>query len=475
MSRNLRDYLTELRERPGELVDVHRRVSPIGEVGAVVKALEPFGKPAVLFHDVADSDLPVVMGLFGTRDRLAAALGCDRRELVGHVLDVLAGPLPTTRRVAAPPIDDVVVTGDRVNLDSLPIGVHSRDDAGRYLTSGVVVARDPRSGAINTGMYRIMVTGPTTMTINAAPDHDLGRIFAKAAREGGEVPIAIVLGHHPGYFTASQLKHPVHVDTHQVAGALLGAPLDVADGLTSDLEVPADAELVIEAMVRPADRIAEGPFGEFTYYYGQAMAPVCTVTAVRRRSDAIFHDLHPTHDEHRCLWLFPGREARLFDAVRRVVPSVSAVRIPFHGGSLSAYLSITKTRQGDGKQALLAAFASDHFLKHVIVVDDDVDVFDETAVLWAANVRTQADRDMMVIPHAKGIRMDPSATPCGDTGDRTTTKVGVDATRPLAVDFPTRADLPFAGYEDVRLADYVSAEDVARVAVATHYRRQMEE
>lgn len=472
---DLRGYLDRLRARPGELVEVARRVDPVGEVSAVVKALEPAGKPAVLFSDVAGSELPVVMGLFGTRDRLAGALGVDRRALLRHALDVLAGELPAPVPVTDTRLDEVCLTGDDVDLGALPIGVHSRDDAGRYLTSGVVLARDPASGAVNTGMYRIMVTGPNTMTVNAAPDHDLGRIFTAAAARGEDVPIAVVLGHHPAYYVASQLKNPVQVDCHRVAGALLGAPLRVTGGVTVDLELPADAEIVLEGLVRPGDKEQEGPFGEFTYYYGRAQAPVCTVTAIRRRGDAIFHDLHPTHDEHRCLWLFPGREARLLEAVGRVVPGVVDVRIPFHGGSLSAYVSVRKSREGDGSQAMLAAFGADHFLKQVIVVDDDIDVHDDAAVQWAAQVRVQATRDLVVLPGMKGIRMDPSAYVVGETGDRLSDKVGIDATRPVHTPFPERADLPHRGFEELDLAGYLSDIDLDRVRAAAHWRRRMEE
>jgi len=474
MSEDLRTYVEQLRRRRGELIDVRRQVSPVGEISAVVKSLEPMGKPAVMFHDVEGTEIPVIMGLFGTRDRLANSLGVDRRSLVTHVLSLMGSELPEVIPVTDPEIDGYVREGNEVDLGSLPIGVHSRDDAGAYITSGVVAARDPRTGAINTGMYRIMVTGSNTLTVNAAPDHDLGRIFLAAAREGRNVDIAIVIGHHPAYAIASQLKNPVEVDAHELTGALLGQRFPVTAGLTVDLDIPADAEIVLEGVVRPADRVDEGPFGEFTYYYGAAQAPECTVTAMRIRTDPIFHDLHPTHDEHRCLWLFPGREARLFQAVRAVVPGVQQARIPFHSGSLSAFLSITKARQGDGKQAALAALASDHFLKHVVVVDDDVDVFDDAAVLWASNVRVQADIDMFTIPQAKGIRMDPSATVVSG-GDRITAKTGLDATRPLYPQFPERADLPFRGYENLNPADYLSSDDMKHINSISRVLRQIEE
>jgi 2,5-furandicarboxylate decarboxylase 1 len=470
---SLRSYLDGLRDTP-DLIDVSRPVTAGAEVSAVVKALEPFGAPGVLFHSVEGTDLPVLMGLFGTRARIAAALGVPASVALDHVLAVQRSELPEVRRVDSAAVQDVVVTGDDIDFGALPIATHSRDDAGAYITSGVVVARDPETGSINTGMYRMMITGRDTLTVNAAPDHDLGRIFAAARVAGTTVPVAIVIGHHPAYAIASQLKNPVALDAHRLTGALLGDPLEVIDAVSIDLEVPAGAEIVIEGTVDPGRRESEGPFGEFSYYYGAAQAPVFTASAVTRRADAIFQDLHPTHSEHLCLWLYPGREARLLDAVRRSVPGTTAVRIPFSGGSFSAYIAVRKRRDGDGKQAILAAFAADHFLKHVYVVDDDIDVRDDAAVLWSLNVRFQAHRDLVTLHDAKGIRMDPSArqftTPNGT--DTTTSKLGFDTTRPLE-GFPERADLPPRGYEDVDLSRYVA--DLSVLEPGEHVRERMSE
>lgn len=476
MTTTLRTYLADLRQTSGELVEVDREVDPVGEISALVKALEPHGKPAVWFHRVRGSALSVAMGVFGTRARLASALGVDRRDLVNWTLDRLASDLPEVNPVASAPIDEVVVRGSEVDLGDLPIGVHSRDDAGRYLTSAVTIARDPVSGSLNTGIYRMMVTGPDTITVNAAPDHDLGRIFAAAAERGLEVPVALVIGHHPAYYVASQLKQPAAVDSHRVAGALAGRPLDIAAGDTVELEVPAEAEIVLEGVVQPGRVVPEGPFGEFSYYYGSADAPVCRVTAVRRREDAIFLDLHPTHDEHRCLWLFPGREARLFDAVRQRVPGLTGVRIPFYGGALSAYLSVRAEGEDDGRRAIEAAFATDHFLKYVIAVDDDIDIFDDAAVLWAVNVRTQATVDGLLLPGARGIRMDPSAARVGAGRERRSDKVGVDATvRFLGSGFPERADRPVSGFADLDLGSYLRPAELTFVRNAAAWRFRMEE
>lgn len=468
---DLPGYLKHLATQAGQLVTVDRSVEPGGEVSAVTKALEPYGAPAVLFTDVAGSPHPVLMGTFGTRSRLADAIGVELDRMLDHALEVVAGPLPAAEQVIDAPVQQVVLQGDDVDLDALPFAVHSRDDAGRYVTAGVTVVRDPETGVVNTGMYRMMLTGRNQLTVNAAPDHDLGRIIAKARAAGTTVPIAIVIGHHPAYLISSQLKNPITVDAHELAGALLGSGLRVTDGVTVDVPVPADAEIVLEGVIDPGAMQDEGPFGEFSYYYGATTAPLCTVTAVTRKEEPIFQDLHPTHPEHLCLWLFPGREARLLERVRLSVPAVHTVRIPFHSGGLAAYVSIRKHREGDGKQALLAAFAADHFLKHVVVVDEDIDVFDDARVLWATSVRVQTDRDLLTFDGARGIKMDPSSARSvrGSVVDHVTAKCGVDATRTLDPPFPEAADLPPRGFEQIDVLSYLEGADHEHVSGAiTH-------
>ncbi|MCW2529554.1 MAG: UbiD family decarboxylase [Pseudonocardiales bacterium] len=477
-SQDLRSYLDELtRDHPEELLRVDQRVSSDHERSAVLKALEPFGTPAVMFDNVAESSMPVLMGLFGTRNRIADALGVSVADCDEYVLGV-PSRLNEPVHVLDAPVQQERQLGADVDLATLPIGVHSRDDAGRYITSGVTVARDPATGNVNTGIYRIMITGRNTLTMNAAPDHDLGRVIRAAAAEGRSVDFAIVIGHHPAFAISSQLKHPIAVDSYASASSLLREPLELVDGLTIDLPVPARAEIVLEGRIDTANWVPEGPFGEFTYYYGSAQAPECTITAITHRTNAIFNDLHPTHNEHRCLWLFPGRQARLLAAVRAAVPGVRAVRLPSHGGALSAYIALSKRHSGDGRTALLAAFATDHFLKYAVVVDDDIDITDDEQVHWAVTVRTQPDEDVMTVSKARGIRMDPTAfrVPGLTPPQVLTAKQGIDATQPLGDGaFPVRADLPPIGFENLDLTDYLPietvrtlTEDQARLSRRTH-------
>lgn len=462
--KDLRSYLDML--EPGrELMTVEKVVTPGEELSTVVKRLEPYGAPGVLFNSVKGSEWPVLMGTFGVRDRIARALGVPVERCLDYVRKVQDRPLPEPIDTDDAPVRQVEIRENDVDLEDLPFATHSRSDAGRYITAGVVLARDPHTGNLNTGMYRMMITGRNTLTVNAAPDHDLGRIFAAAREAGEKVPVAIVIGHHPAYLIASQIKNPVSLDAHRLAGGLIGEQLRVTEGPTTGLPLPADAEFILEGIVDPGNPVQEGPFGEFSYHYGAANAPVCTVTAINHRKEPIFQDLHPTHSEHLCLWLFPGREARLYEAVRRSVPGVLDVRIPFHGGSFSAFISLRKRKTGDGKQAILSAFAADHFLKCVTVVDEDIDVHRTEDVLWASHVRFQAERDMLVLSGMKGIRMDPSAeqftTSIGT--DTLTDKIGVDATRPLT-GFPERADLPHHGFEDINVSEYINQEAQTTVA-----------
>lgn len=475
MTADLRTYLSTL-EPDRELITVDRPTESGEELASIVKALEPAGAPGVLFTSVTGSPWPVLMGTFGTRERIARALGKAEEETLEYALDVIRSAAPAPVEVKGASVQEVVTTGEDIDLDGLPFATHSRSDAGKYITSGVVLARDPSTGKVNTGMYRMMITGKQTITVNAAPDHDLGRIFAAARKAGEQVEVAVVIGHHPAYLVASQLKNPPTVDAHDLVGSLLGEPLPVTAGATVDLPIPADAELILEGVVDPEDLTPEGPFGEFSYHYGKANAPICRITAITHRKEPIFLDLHPTHSEHLCLWLFPGREARLLEAVRRSVPGAVDVRIPFHGGSFSAFISLTKRKEGDGKQAILAAFAADHFLKHIIVVDEDIDVHDTEGVLWASHVRFQADRDMITVSDAKGIRMDPSAsqftTPVGT--DTVTAKLGIDATRSVT-GFPERADLPHPGFESLDLGEYLAEETHAELDRLLRTRRRFRE
>jgi 2,5-furandicarboxylate decarboxylase 1 len=241
-------------------------------------------------------------------------------------------------------------------------------------------------------------------------------------------------------------------------GSLLGRSVPVTRCVTVDLDVPTHAEIVIEGRILPGERMAEGPFGEFSYYYGASpRSPVCEITAITRRHDAIYLDIHPAHSDHRCLWLFPGREARLLSMLRQVIPGIRAVHLPLDGAGMVAYISLQKAHDGDVRRALMIALSSDVYLKHAMVFDPDVDIYDLGHVLWALAVRFQADSDLMVIPNARGFQEDPSSYSLSDrqTPGGLTTKSGFDVTAPMGTPYAERADLLPDKYADLRLDDYL--------------------
>jgi 2,5-furandicarboxylate decarboxylase 1 len=452
---DLRSFIQEAADAGEPVIRIERRVNPVHELSAVVKAFERKGNPILVFENVDGAELPVVDGVFGSRKRIALALGVDPQSLTESYIERLAHLL-APEAVAQARAQEVITT-EEIDLGDLPICVHAPLDAGRYITSGVCLARDPDSGAINSGIYRIMVKGKDRVTLSVASGDDLAQILTAGRDRGEPVDVAIVIGGHPAIAIASQAKIPIDIDSLAVTGALLGAPLRVREAITVDLPVPADADVVVEGRVDTTAIEPEGPFGEFSYYYGSSVGWVCEVTAVTRRSDAIWLDIHPTHREHRILAFAPAHEARLLQTLRARRMAVQAVRIPTESAGLVACISLRKRHDGEPRQVAMTAFGVDSLIKHVVIVDDDIDVTDPGEVAWALAVRLQADRDVLMIPNAMGIAEDPSSYGYGSRLEPRglVTKTALDATMPLEADIPPRADQLPDRYADLDPSDYL--------------------
>jgi 2,5-furandicarboxylate decarboxylase 1 len=454
-ARSLRTFLDLLERTDDEgIAYVDREVDPVHELAAVVKRMEGSDDRTVIFEKVAGHDIPVLMNLYGSKRRIALALGLDPhvrpREVLDHYVERLEHAVEPIE-VDGGPVHEVVVTGDEVDLERLPFGVHAVEQGGRYINSGAMLVRDPATGAINAGIYRTMLQAPAKVTVSVDPFHDLGKVIDWGIRHDEPVPFAIVIGADPALFLASQAKLDMSHDVYGVIGSLTGEAVEVVRCRTNDLLVPAHGEIVIEGVIRPGETAPEGPYGEFSYYYGSdPAATLCEVTAITRRREPIFADILSTHREHRCLWLHPGREAGLLQRLRSVVPSVRSVQLPLDGTGMVALISIDKNHEGDPRRALLAALSADVFIKHAVIVDDDdIDVHDPARVAWAMITRFQPDRDTITVSSLRGYGEDPSRYP-GDV----TSKIGYDATRPLS-GFPTPADLLPARYEDLDPGEFV--------------------
>jgi UbiD family decarboxylase len=296
----------------------------------------------------------------------------------------------------------------------------------------MLVARDPDTGVETEGYHRFQIKGRTKMGVSL---HSRRRMFEyqrRAEAKGQPLPCAVVLGLHPLVSMGSLAYPPPDVGKFEVIGGLFGEPLQVAPCLTADLHVPATAEIVIEGEILPAVREPEGPFGEFTGYFSRRSTQhVFEARAITMRERPWFQSIGSGRAGDHITTLGLIREAEITNAVSRVIPNVTGVHVPLSGtSSFTAYVSIKQSRPGEAKHVIPIVLGVDHYLKLVIVVDDDIDVFDESDVLWAVATRMQADRDLVVISGSLGAMLDPSADERGVTA-----KLGIDATRPFGEPF----------------------------------------
>jgi len=328
--------------------------------------------------------------------------------------------------LSRPPFVLDVRRGEDVDLGALPIPTYFPGDGGAYLTAGLLVARDPATGVSTAGFHRFQVKGRNRFGVSL---HSRRRMFdfqQRAEQAGQSLPCAIALGLHPAVGMGS-LSYPApEISKFEVVGGLLGEPMQLRRAETIDLDVPAWAEIVIEGEILAGERDSEGPFGEFTGYFSRRSTDnVFVARAVVLREGAWFHSIASGRAPDHILPLGVLREAEIRNALRRVIPGVRAVHVPTSGGaSFTAYVSMKQTRPGEAKHAIPVVLGVDHYLKLVVIVDDDIDVFDESDVLWAMATRMQANRDLVVIEGSLGAILDPSASPEGLTA-----KLGIDATR----------------------------------------------
>jgi UbiD family decarboxylase len=440
VSQDLRSFVAAYeRAYPGEVVRIAEPVSIEHDVMAVVLEYERRRRwPILFFEKVAGHDIPIVANVVASRRTLAFALGVDERGLAAeYARRIKEYQKPVV--VPDPAFRARVVSGDAVSLEALPIPVYFPGDAGRYLTAGMLVARDPDTGVETEGYHRFQVKGPRRLGVSL---HSRRRMFEyqrRAEAKGRPLPCAVVLGLHPLIAMGSLAYPPPDVGKFEVVGGLLGEPLEVAPCLTTDLLVPAAAEIVIEGEILPGVREPEGPFGEFTGYVSRRSTEhVFVAKALATRERPWFQSIGSGRAGDHITTLGLVREAEITNALARAIPNVRGVHVPLSGtSSFTAYVAIRQSRPGEAKHVIPIVLGVDHYLKLVIVVDDDIDVFDESDVLWAVATRMQADRDLVTIAGSLGAMLDPSADDRGVTA-----KLGIDATRPFGQPFAEKLVMP---------------------------------
>jgi 2,5-furandicarboxylate decarboxylase 1 len=450
MAQDLRSFLDLVkRTRPTEFQIVSRPVDPAYEITGLVAKLEKEGRrrPVLLFESVKGTSWPVLTNLHASRSRLAAAINAAPDRMLQTYLHAMEQPLPP-RVVTSGPVKEVVQRGDDVDLRALPQIVHHDRDAGPYVTAAISFARDPASGTWNCAYNRLMVQGRDRTSIHLTLGKHLWEFYKIAEARGEPLPVAFAIGVHPAIALGALAIGSIDEDERGIMGALLGEPLELVKCETSDVLVPAHAELILEGEILPVSRVAEGPFGEFTgYSLGERQREVVRYTAITHRRDAMFQDITVAHLDHMLLSTIP-MEANLYRAVRAMVPSVDAVRVP---GPFTCYVSIEQRLVGQAKNAIMAVFGADLYMKRVVVVDHDVDVFDDRQVNWALATRCQPDRDIAIITNARGSDLDPSTREDGYTA-----KWGVDATaKPSLGAYTPRHRVPPEVWQRLRVEDYL--------------------
>ncbi len=427
-ARSLRGWLAHLAATE-RLAVARDGVSLDYEVAAIAKKLD--GRQAVLFPKPGGHSVPIVSGYVAARAWIAEAMGVPESELLHCFRDSSEKPTKWTEVSASQaPVREVTIERPDL-LKVFPIPRHSEHDSAPYITAGVIVARNPKTGAQNVSIQRIQVKDGHRLQALILPRH-LSAFHTMAEEKGEALPIAIVIGADPLTLLASQAVVPIDQDELEIAGSLHGAPLEVVKCLGSEIRVPAHAEIVIEARVLPGVRELEGPFGEFPKTYSPAgQHQVIEVDRVTHRRNPIFHTIVPAELEHLMLGAIP-REATILGLLQRSFPNVLDAHLSLGGTCrYHLYIKMKKRRESEGKNVIMAAFGSHFDLKQVIVVDDDVDVHNPTEVEWAVATRFQADRDLVVVSGAQGSPLDPSTTLTGRV-DGMSAKMGLDATRPLS-------------------------------------------
>ena len=423
-SQSLRGWMDVLQQE-GILKTVNREVSLEYELAALGKKAD--GKYTLLFNNVGQSNMPVITGTAGNRASFAKAVGVPVEELVTAFAQAQANPRDCVLvEPSAAPVKEEI-TFD-VDLTKLPIPVHHEKDGGPYLTAAVLIAKDPKTGVRNLSIHRLQVLGPKKLGILILPRH-LHHFFRAAENEDKPLEIALAIGLDPILLLASQAIAPLGFDEYTIASALYDSPLELVKCETVDLEVPAQAEIVLEGRLVPKVRETEGPFGEYPKYYGPAsLKPVVELTAMTTRKNPIFQTIVPATMEHMLLGAIP-REGGMLQIIKGAVPNACAVHLT-PGGTCRyhAVVSIDKQHEGEAKNAMFAAFASSQEVKRVVVVDKDVDIFDPIDVEWAIATRCQAGRDVFIVERALGNKLDPSSD------DGISDKMGIDATVPLEAD-----------------------------------------
>ncbi len=418
----MRSALADL-ARTGDLLAIEDEVDPVHELGAYLFEADGSadGGPALLFERVRGHDHAVFGNLLNSRERISRLLGVETWAL-HEVLASAPDRALSSEAVNGGACQEVVVADP--DLRRLPVPEFFTDETGRYITAGVIVAKGV-TGRRNASFARLKILDSKRAFVGIAPEHHLAVLAREAASRGRSLDVAITLGNHPAVLLAGAYYLELGEDELETAGALLGEALQVVACQTVDVEVPAQAEIVIEATLDAGTSVEEGPVSEFSGLYERyGPGPVVDVRRVTMRSGALFQTILPGYAKEHVLIGAVAIAAVLERRLRRVVPGVTEVAVTPGGcGRLHAVVGLSQPGDGAAEAAIGEGLGAVRLLKRIVVVDDDIDVHDPVQVEWAMATRMKADRDISVLAGRSSSRSDPLAS------GGVVAKLGINATR----------------------------------------------
>jgi len=402
---SMRGFMAAL-EASGELHRVERCVDVRFEIASVLW-LRRHG-PAQVFECLRDHAMPVVGNLLNSRERIARALGVARDQLHAFFLAALRNPIPPVIADGGP----VQAVEHRTSIDLgdlLPVPTWFEREGGPYISAGVIVAKDPETGRRNVSIARLRLEGGSRLMAGIAHNHHLFRLAEKARACGRPLELAVAIGNHAAVLLASQIYVDLGDDEFAIAGGLLAEPVRLVKCRTVDIEVPAEAEIVLEGVLRPDQLIEEGPVSEFPgFYVSYGPGIAVDIGCVTQRPDAFYQAVLPGFAPEHCLLGAVAIEAVVSHALQRVIPCVRRVLVTDGGmGRLHAIVTMDRPQLGEGKRAVLLAMGQVNLLKLVIAVEADVDPEDWHQVEWSLAARFRGHEDLIVLPGIKADRCDP--------------------------------------------------------------------
>lgn len=458
--------LLALAEERGDLYRISRAVDPKHEMPVLIEQIERQRK-AYWFENVQGAKFPLVGGLLNRIDRYGWVLGrSPEAEFTADDLDGICEEARTRclppRQVSAGPVKDVMLTGAAINMAEFPVPTAFALDTGPFITGACGISRNPLNGNLNVGIYRALVLGPTEIAVNSSSQSDLGSFYRHAEASGYSMPIALAIGVEPSLMMAATYRLPPEESEYDYAGALQGQAIDLVQCETSDLWVPANAEMIIEGRVDFSRKI-ENTLGEFVGQYGTETAPVTTITAITHRRDAMYYSImagmNAEHTTLGSIATFSVKRA-LADALRQALPQIRDLCVylePGYGSMAHIVLSIEKHDDDEPARVLEAAFAAaaglfpvSRITKRIIVVDTDVNVHDLADVDWALWTRVADARKYRVIPAVQSWELER----CARNGNGSL-RLAIDATIDMADRESLRRPL-IPGAEGIRLSDYMT-------------------